>query len=356
MNLMRGHGSIGFGNLEAFCRLLVLIWALSPSFVHGVAAAQVCTTGADGKTVCHDKLSGGVIAAIIVTIVLVLLICALIYYIVRRTRALRMKAQIASLFGGQPEIPRYSARGRRRDEEEGDDSDSDDEKYLSVEKNQIHGPTWEARYDPSSAPLPGKSGDSWSARLRGLRSGARSGSDYGGFGQQPMSAPGHGRHSGRTDYSSSSSSSSSSKVRKPRSAGAEPSKNGFSPSKAKRHWGSLIHGSQSKSGSKSAGSSAEPAAVKAAAVRSRQSPGLYIIAEGPGGFYNAPVIPPITPHTPRTPSRLGAAPPLSAGPLGFSSAPIPPRPPRTAGVSTPLTPRPVPAYSPITPRGHMGAI
>lgn len=349
---MRGHGSFGFGNLEAFYRqawLLVILWALSS--VDGVSAAKVCTTGADGKTVCHDKLSGGVIAAIIVTIVLVLLICAGIYYIIRRTRAIRMNSQITSLFGGQPELQRYSARGRRRDEEEGD-SDSDDEKYLSVEKNQIHGPTWEARYDPSSAPLPGKSSiDGWSSRLRGLRSGQRSGPDYGGFGQ-PMSAPGHGN--GRSGGGRSKSGSSSHSVRKPRSAGAEPSKN-QSP-KSKVHWGSLIHGSHSKSGSKSAAPNVEPAAVKAAAVRSRQSPGLYLIAEGPGGFYNAPVIPPITPHTPRTPSRLGAAPPLSAGPLGFSSAPIPPRTPRTPGSSIPLTPRPLPAYSPMTPRGHMGAI
>jgi len=334
---MRGHSSFGFGNLEAF-RLLVILWGLSS--IDSVTAAQVCTKGADGTTVCHDKLSGGIIAAIIVTIVLVLLICAGIYYILRRTRAIRMNSQITNLFGGQPVTPRYSARGRGRDEEEGDDSD--DEKYLSVEKNQIHGPTWEARYDPSSAPLPGRSGDSWSSRLRGLRSG----SDYGGL-NQPMSAPGYGN--GRSGGGRGSSSSSHS-VKKPRSAGSEPrNKSPLSP-KGKRHWGSLIHGSSSKSGSRSAAPNVEPTAVKAAAVRSRQSPGLYIIAEGPGRYYNAPVIPPITPHTPRTPSRLGAAPPLSAGPLGFSSAPIPPRTP------TPLTPRPAPAYSPLPPRGHMGAI
>lgn len=251
----------------------------------------MCTKGADGTTVCHDKLSGGIIAAIIVTIgeytfhsihfcclqevVLVLLICAGIYYILRRTRAIRMNSQITNLFGDQPVTQRYSARGRRRDEEEGDDSD--DEKYLSVEKNQIHGPTWEARYDPSSAPLPGRSGDSWSSRLRGLRSG----SDYGGL-NQPMSAPGYGN--GRSGGGRGSSSSSHS-VKKPRSAGSEPrNKSPLSP-KGKRHWGSLIHGSSSKSGSRSAAPNVEPTAVKAAAVRSRQSPGLYIIAEGPGRYY-----------------------------------------------------------------------
>ncbi|KAJ4481263.1 hypothetical protein J3R30DRAFT_3466220 [Lentinula aciculospora] len=322
--------------------LLMVALLLCSCFVEGVSAAQVCTANADGTTTCHDKLSGGAIAAIIVTILLVLLLCAAIYYFIRRSRRLSTHAPTWVI----PPLA-FSSHGRRRDEEEGDD-DSDD-KYLSVEKNQVQGPTWEARYDPSSAPLPGKGSSSWSSRLRSIKSGSpgsRSGSEYGSYGYAPASAPGHGRFN----------SGHSSSVKKPRSAGAEPSMKSSSVSKGKVHWGSLIHGSQSKNGSRSAGPG--PAIQQLSApvkpARSRPSPGLHIIAEGPGGFYNAPVIPPITPHTPRTPSRLGAAPPLSAGP-GFSSAPIPPRTPRTAG-ATPLTPRPMPTYSPVTPRGHMGAI
>jgi len=347
---MRGRSSSS--SSEAFHRQAwtsVIVWAFLSSYsANGVSAAQVCTTNADGKTVCYDKLSGGVIAAIIITIVLGILLCAGIYYIVRRTRALRTN-DTPWVIGGLPVLGyNNSSRSARRDAEEGD-SDSDDEKYLSVEKNQVHGPTWEARYDPSSAPLPGRS-DGWSSRLRGIKSGSHSGSEYGGF-NQPMSAPGHS-HS-RSHHKSSGSRSASS-VRKPRSAGSEPSMNQSPLAKGKVHWGSLIHGS--KSGSKSAGPSFEPHPSTPAVARSKQSPGLYIIAEGPGGFYNAPVIPPITPHTPRTPSRLGA-PPLSAEP-GFSTTPYP-RTPRTAGTtgsSTPLTPRPVQAYSPVTPRGHLGAI
>jgi hypothetical protein len=335
---MRGRGS-SFGNLQG---LVIFGAVLSPYTVNGVSAAQVCTTNADGQTVCHDKLSGGVIAAIVITIVLGIVLCAGIYYIIRRTRVHQTNSThtLHWAFGGIPPL-HFSSRSGRRDEEEGDSDD--DEKYLSVEKNQIQGPTWEARYDPSSAPLPVRSGSGWSSRLRGLKSGARSGSDYGGFGQ-PMSAPGH-------SYGQSKHNNGSRGSQKPRSAGAAPSTN-YSPlSKNKVHWGSLIHGN-SKSGSKSAGPSLVGPVVQPAVVRTRQSPGLHIIAAGPGGFYNAPVIPPITPHTPRTPSRLGTAPPVSAGP-GFSSAPIP-RTPRTPG--TPLTPRPLPTYSPVMPRGHMGAI
>lgn len=172
----------------------------------------------------------------------------------------------------------FSSHGRRRDEEEGD-GDSDDDKYLSVEKNQIQGPTWEARYDPSSAPLPGKGSSSWSSRLRSIKSGSHSGSEYGSYDYAPASAPGHGR---------SSNSRGSSSIKKPRSAGAEPSMKSSTTSKGKVHWGSLIHGSQSKNGSRSAGPSGHGIQQLSAPVkpaRSRPSPGLHIIAEGPGGFY-----------------------------------------------------------------------
>ncbi|KIK65209.1 hypothetical protein GYMLUDRAFT_39575 [Collybiopsis luxurians FD-317 M1] len=389
IQLLRG-GSFGFGHSETLYRqawLFLVLWALSPYSVERAAAAKVCTTNADGKTVCHDKLSGGAIAAIVITVVLVLLLCAGIYYFVRRARVHRVNATLSTNFV----IPAlgYNTRSRRRDEEEGDSDDSDDEKYLSVEKNQVHGPAWEARYDPSSAPLPGKGfssgggggSSSWSSRLRSIKSGgSHSGTEEFGRHHQPMSAPGfggggYGRSIGGHGYHAPSSSSSSSAVKKPRSAGAEPSMSMVS--KGKRHWGSLIHGSQSKNGSRSAGSAAvigsggsmtsshsnpELPTAPAKQFRSRASPGLQIIAESHGyghsGFHNAPVIPPITPHTPRTPSNLGTAPPLSAGPVGagFSSAPIPLRTPRTAGTTTPLTPRPPPAYSPVTPRGPIGAI
>ncbi|KAJ3710308.1 hypothetical protein F5878DRAFT_620514 [Lentinula raphanica] len=340
-----GRNSFVFGfsrNCPSRGWVLMIVLVISSCSVESVTAAQVCTTNSDGTTVCNDKLSGGAIAAIVITILLVLLLCAAIYYFIRRTRKLSTHAPTWVI----PPLAFSSHGGRRRDVEEGDDSD--DDKYLSVEKNQIQGPTWEARYDPSSAPLPGKGSSSWSSRLRSIKSGARSGSEYGSYGHAPASAPGHGSNQMR---------GSSTAVKKPRSAGAETSLKSSPMSKGKVHWGSLIHGSQSKNGSRSAGLDPRPEQLSAPvkAARSRPSPGLHIIAEGPGGFYNAPVIPPITPHTPRTPSRLGAAPPLSAGP-GFSSAPIPPRTPRTAGATTPLTPRPVLAYSPVTPRGHMGAI
>ncbi|KAJ3709736.1 hypothetical protein DFJ43DRAFT_1173927 [Lentinula guzmanii] len=246
--------------------------------------ATTLIMGRGGFVVAFRKLSGGAIAAIIITIrivdsVLVLLLCAAIYYFMRRTRRL-------TAHGPTWVIPplAFSSHGRRRDEEEGDDSD---DKYLSVEKSQIQGPTWEARYDPSSAPLPGKGSSSWSSRLRSIKSGSRSGSDYGSYGYAPASAPGHG----------------SSSVKKPRSAGAESSLKSSPISRGKVHWGSLIHGSQSKNGSRSAGPGPRPEQLSAPLkpARSRPSPGLHIIAEGPGGFYNAPVIPPITPHTPRTP-------------------------------------------------------
>ncbi|KAJ3797859.1 hypothetical protein GGU11DRAFT_756413 [Lentinula aff. detonsa] len=345
--LIMGRGGFVCGISKGFPSQgwLMIVLILSLCSVEGVTAAQVCTTNSDGTTICYDKLSGGAIAAIIITIrivdsVLVLLLCAAIYYFMRRTRRLTAHAPTWVI----PPLA-FSSHGRRRDEEEGDDSD---DKYLSVEKSQIQGPTWEARYDPSSAPLPGKGSSSWSSRLRSIKSGPRSGSDYGSYGHAPASAPGHGT-SGQMRGSSS--------VKKPRSAGAESSVKSSPISKGKVHWGSLIHGSQSKNGSRSAGPGPRPEQLSAPLkpARSRPSPGLHIIAEGPGGFYNAPVIPPITPHTPRTPSRLGTAPPLSAGP-GFSSTPIVPRTPRTAGTTTPLTPRPLPAYSPVTPRGHMGAI
>lgn len=365
INFMKSRSSAGFDALNVrHAWVFTILWALSPSSVQVVAAAQVCSTTSDGKITCHNKLSGGVIAAIVVTIFLVILICVGIFFVVRRTRAHRLNpSQAGSWTFGQPELS-YNSRRRgrsRRDAEEGDnsDDDSDDEKYLSVEKNQILGPTWEARYDPSSAPLPGKSSSGWS-RLRGTKSGSRSGSDYGSGFNQPSSAPGVDR------------SNSSSSVKKPRSAGSEQALNQSSQKGGKRHWGNLVHGSTSKiSGPKSAPTAQPVAAVQAASVRtrSRQSPGLYIIAEGPGGFYNAPVIPPITPHTPRTPSRLGTAPPLSAGypvSAGYSQA-MPPRTPRTAntagalGQGTPLTPRPMQAAymanSPVTPRaGALGAI
>lgn len=47
---------------------LMVVLLLSSYSVEGVAAAQVCTTNSDGTTVCHDKLSGGAIAAIVITI------------------------------------------------------------------------------------------------------------------------------------------------------------------------------------------------------------------------------------------------------------------------------------------------
>jgi hypothetical protein len=347
INLLRRRGI----SSEVFRRqgwLLLVLWALSPYSVESAVAARVCTTNSDGKTVCYDKLSAGIIVAIIITIVLFLLLCAGIFYVVRRTRIHRMNNALAANLV----IPTlgYSGRRTRRDEEEGGDDDSDDdEKYLSVEKNQIHGPAWEARYDPSSAPLPGKGSSSWSSRLRTLKSGGtQSGSEFGGYGHQPVSAPGHGQ--GRYAYSRSAGSV----VRKPRSAGAEPSVN-MAYNGGKRHWGNLIHGSLSQNGSMSACPTGPSLGSAPPRVRARPSPGLHIIAEGPGGAFNAPVIPPLTPHTPRTPSRLGTAPPLSAGP-GFASAANIPRTPRTAGTTTPLTPRPVLAYSPVTPRGPIGAI
>lgn len=349
------------GNWEA---LLLVLWALSPYSVEGVAAAKVCTTDSNGNTVCHDKLSGGAIAAIVITVLLVLLLCAGIYYVIRRTRLHSMNNSLSTTFV----IPAlgYSSRNRGRDEEERGDLD-DDDNYLSVEKNQIQGPAWEARYDPSSAPLPSKGSSSWSSRLRSIKSGeTHSGSEYGGFRSQPMSAPGfgHGRSHGMGGSGHGASASSVySSVRKPRSAGADSSSMGM-VSKGHsgiRHWGSLIHGSQSRNGSRSAGpgpmnpESAPPAPKQ---VRTRVPPGLDLTSGSPSGYYNPPVVPPITPHTPRTPSRLGTAPPLSAGPMGagLASASIAPRTSRGAGASTPLTPRPVPSYSPVTPRGPVGAI
>jgi len=350
---MREHSTFfGSRKTEAFRRhawWLLVFWALSPYSVRSASAAQVCTTNAVGQTVCHDKLSAGAISAIVVTILLVLLLCIGIYYVVRRTRAHRSDTVATGnwMFGHQIPALAYSGR-RRRDAEEGDD-DSDDEKYLSVEKNQIQGPTWEARYDPSSAPIPGKS--TWSSRLRGIKSGGRSGSEFGNFGYGPASAPGYEKSGGISGIRDVPP------VKKPRSAGTDSWTVPSPTSQAKRHWGSLIHGSQSKNGSRSAGPGpAYEQRVKAGPGRTRASPGLQIIAEGHGGYYNShsPVVHPVTPHTPRTPSRLGTAPPVSAGPNGFSSAPTAPRTPRTPG--TPLTPRPAPAYSPVAPRGHLGAI
>ncbi|KAF5378663.1 hypothetical protein D9757_009557 [Collybiopsis confluens] len=386
-DLMRG---VRGGSLQALHRrtwLLLVLCALSPYSVESAAAAKVCTTDSNGNTVCHDKLSGGAIAAIVITILLVLLLSAGVYYVVRRTRLHggMNSSSLATTFA----IPAlgYSSRDQRRrrgDEEQGDLDNDDDDKYLSVEKNQIQGPAWEAQYDPSSAPLPGRGGSgtgsgssSWSSRLRSIKpGGTHSGSaaaDYGRSGsQQPMSAPGFGQghanrsHGGMGGFSASSAYDSS--TRKPRSAGTETSMGmgmGMVPTGqgGKRHWGSLIHGSQSKNGSRSAGpgpSFPESAPPPMRQVRTRVPPGLDITSGSPGGYYNPPVVPPMTPHTPRTPSRLGTAPPLSAGPMGtpvLASAPLVPRPPRGAGTSTPLTPRPVPAYSPVmTPRGPIGAI
>lgn len=47
---------------------LMVVLLLSSYSMEGVSAAQVCTTSSDGTTVCHDKLSGGAIAAIVITI------------------------------------------------------------------------------------------------------------------------------------------------------------------------------------------------------------------------------------------------------------------------------------------------